>query len=62
MSMYHHRKPHLPRIQRTPDPQVQATFKRMEEENPDLPIEDILQLTASHLNLTPSTTIAALWG
>ena len=55
-----------PRINRAlrpqPDASIRRTFNRYNEENPELPVEDILKMTASHHSLTVSATIAALWG
>jgi hypothetical protein len=45
-----------------PDAAIRRTFNRYDEENPDLPIETILEMTATHHSIPVSTTIAALWG
>lgn len=45
-----------------PNYDIRLTFNRYERENPDLPIEDILEMTAAHHSITVSVTISALWG
>jgi len=45
-----------------PNYDIRLTFNRYERENPDLPIEDILEMTAAHHSLTVPATISALWG
>lgn len=51
-----------PSWQRKPDTQVSATFNRLNEENPELPIESIIEMTASHYDISPTQCIKALWG
>jgi hypothetical protein len=41
---------------------VSFTFKRYDEENPDLDTDDIIALTASTHDIKRSTVIELLWG
>ncbi len=47
---------------RKPDLAVSVVFNRYEMENPDLPVEDIIGITASHFGVTPQVILKRLWG
>lgn len=51
-----------PNLRPKPNPTISDTFKRYDLENPNLPIETLIHMTAKHHNLSYETTIAALWG
>lgn len=56
-------KPRVSRALRPrPDASIRRTFNRYNEENPDLSIDDVIAMTASHHDTTPSHIITALWG
>lgn len=46
----------------TPCPKVSATFSRLDEENPDLPVEELISLTSSQLSISRDAVIRKLWG
>jgi hypothetical protein len=48
--------------ERNPDAGVSRIFTKYDEENPDLSVEEVLAITASHFNTTPDTIIRKLWG
>ncbi len=48
--------------ERYPDAGVSRIFTKYDEENPDLSVEEVLAITASHFNTTPDTIIRKLWG
>ena len=47
---------------RNPDAGVSQIFTKYDEENPDLSVEEVLAITASHFNTTPVTIVRKLWG
>ncbi len=47
---------------RKPDPEVSRIFSKYDEENPNLSVEEVLAITASHFNTTPATIMKRLWG
>jgi len=51
-----------PNWRRTPEQVICDTFNRLNEENPDLSIDDVIAMTASQHDTTPSHIISALWG
>jgi hypothetical protein len=51
-----------PNWRRTPEQVICDTFNRLNTENPDLSIDDVIAMTASHHYTTPSHIITALWG
>lgn len=49
-------------ISKRPDPVVSATFRRIDAENPDKPLEEVLDMCASNFNTNRSEIIRKLWG
>ena len=47
------RKPHYP---------TQVLFNRLDAENPDLNVEEVIKMTASALEIPPSLVLKRLWG
>jgi len=47
---------------RNPDAEVSRVFSKYDEENPDLSVEEVLAITASHFNTTPAIITRRLWG
>jgi hypothetical protein len=45
-----------------PNPSISATYSRLDEENPDLSVEEILDLTAAHYRTSRETIVKKLWG
>jgi len=59
---FHIARNRVPRMARNPDMRVSSVFSKYEMENPDLPVEDILEITAKHFAIPTSQVIKKLWG